>query len=48
METKIESNIAIVVENLGRGLASLLGIFNPEVIILGGSVAEGYKKELLG
>ena len=33
-----------VVENLGRGLASLLAIFNPEVIILGGSVAEAIKK----
>ena len=33
-----------VIENLGRGLASLLAIFNPEVIILGGSVAEAIKK----
>ena len=33
-----------VVENLGRGLASLLAIFNPEVIILGGSVAEAIQK----
>jgi len=29
-----------VIENLGRGLASLLAILNPEMIILGGSVAE--------
>ncbi|MBK90436.1 MAG: hypothetical protein CL772_04575 [Chloroflexi bacterium] len=29
-----------VIENLGRGLASLLAVLNPEIIILGGSVAE--------
>jgi len=29
-----------VIENLGRGLASLLAVLNPEMIILGGSVAE--------
>lgn len=32
--------LSSVIENLGRGLASLLAILNPEVIILGGSVAE--------
>tara|TARA_B100000579_G_scaffold86857_2_gene68095 strand:- start:47769 stop:48725 length:957 start_codon:yes stop_codon:yes gene_type:complete len=29
-----------VIENLGKGLASLLAVLNPEIIILGGSVAE--------
>ncbi|MBP06051.1 ROK family protein [Chloroflexi bacterium] len=32
--------LSSVIENLGRGLASLLAVLNPEVIILGGSVAE--------
>ena len=34
-------------ENLGRGLASLANIFNPEVIILGGGVMVELGKELL-
>jgi len=33
-----------VLENLGRGLASILATLNPSVIILGGSVAEGLSK----
>ena len=33
-----------VLENLGKGLASLLAILNPEVIILGGSVSEALNK----
>jgi glucokinase len=33
-----------VLENLGKGLASLLAILNPEVIILGGSVSEALGK----
>ena len=33
-----------VLENLGRGLASILATLNPEVIILGGSVAEALSK----
>ena len=40
-----------VIDNLGKGLASILAILNPEVIILGGSVAEGlsqfYWKDIL-
>jgi glucokinase len=32
--------LSSVIENLGRGLASLLAVLNPEVIILGGSVAQ--------
>ena len=34
-------------ENLGRGLASLANIFNPEVIVLGGGVMVELGKELL-
>ena len=32
--------IAKIGENIGRGLALLINIFNPELVILGGSLAE--------
>lgn len=36
-----------VVEYLGRGIANLVNIFNPELVVLGGAVAQGWQDLIL-
>lgn len=36
-----------VIEYLGRGIANLVNIFNPELVVLGGGVAQGWRDLIL-
>lgn len=46
-DAEAQSIVNRVVEYLGRGIANLVNIFNPELVVLGGGVAQGWRDLIL-